>query len=199
MKNSTLIFVLFLSLVFVGCAKSPMGPQTATVDQQQTATSPAATATIVVTSVPTVVVTPVSTAVVTLVPTTVVTPIPTPIPTATATPNLVYCYVEITGDVPSTASNFALQIWVHTSFGNTYLFNGTAVIDSSNIPTPYVWQSTNSDGYVLGGASINYYLTPPTNQGLYITVHRIVNGVDNPCTVAHAPAGGAPGGANISF
>jgi hypothetical protein len=173
MKNSTLIFVLFLSLVFVGCAKSPMGPQTATVDQQQTAT---ATATTVVTSVPTAVVTTVSTVVVTPVPTTVVTPIPTPIPTATATANLVYCYVKITGDAPSTASSFVLQIWVHTSFGNTYLFNGTAVIDSSN---SYVWESIHSDGYVLGGASIScYILAAPANQGLYIEVHRIVNGVD---------------------
>jgi hypothetical protein len=166
-----------------------------TVDQQQTIKSPVATATktTVVTPVPTAIVTPVSTAVVTPVSTTIVTPIPTPIPTATATPNLVYCYVKITGDA-STASSFALQIWVHTSFGNTYLFNGTAVIDPSN---SYVWESIHSDGYVSPTASINYYLTAPANQGLYIEVHRIVNGVDT-YSMVHATANQV-GGQNISF
>jgi hypothetical protein len=139
MKNSTLILmVLCLSLVF-GCAKSPVGPQTATVDQQQTATSPAATATTVVTSVPTAVVTTVSTVVVTPVPTAtaVATVIPpTPIPTATVVPNIHNYYVTIKGTQAGNVDAYvgkwsgAVPIFTRTTYymDATYNFLWTSTV-----------------------------------------------------------------------
>ena len=113
-------------------------------------------------------------------------------------PSLRYMYLKISGDGPiGTASSFMLTIWVTTSSTSSTIFNGNAVIDASD---SYVWQSTNSDGYTATNASFHWELpVVPSNQGLYVEIHKIINGIDTIYASGHLPANQTGSGGSHTF
>ena len=113
-------------------------------------------------------------------------------------PSLRYMYLRITGDGPAgTSSSFGLTVWVTTSSTSSTLFGGPAVIDASN---SFVWRSIDSDGYVYSGATFHWSMPiAPGNQGVYVEVHKIINGVDTIYASAHDPAGQTGNGGSLTF
>ena len=194
-KYSMYLLGLGLLVLCTGCPKmNQLGPSVATVANNTTmptvqptsVVSPITSPTVVTSTTPT---TPVPTT----VPTTAV-PTATPMPTNTPVPTIVV-YMKVTGDSPSLASTFVCQLWTRVLGVNTDVFNGTATIDSSN---GYVWQSVNSNGYPSNGASANFNVTAPANQGLYIEIHSIKSGIDTIRYSSH-PLANQSDGASFSF